>query len=256
MQPANALRFALNDRIQDAEVGPAHVPLKLLGQFQKDVTEFLTGSGKDIDPNEVIVSIEDGSLALVVNGLLAATSLWADLDRLREPAALGMIDSKRAAVVSRWQAAARKHPYRRYAVADHVGENFILVNSVSNYRDLTAAIWVPVEKYLQGKVTQMGGTNKGAVELQLDSGKVLHIASGQQEIADEERNRVYKPAVLHVSGEENLDSGELRNLALLGFEVPKASWDEAAFKVVVRKGTQAWADVPDDWLENLRSGHG
>ena len=31
MQPADTLRFALNDRIQDAEVAPTHVPLALLG---------------------------------------------------------------------------------------------------------------------------------------------------------------------------------------------------------------------------------
>lgn len=38
--------------------------------------------------------------------------------------------------------------------------------------------------------------------------------------------------------------------------IQKDGWDEAAFEEVVRKGTQAWEDVPDDWLENLRSGHG
>ena len=32
------------------------------------------------------------------------------------------------------------------------------------------------------------------------------------------------------------------------------TWNETAFSELVRKGTHAWADVPDDWLENLRSG--
>ena len=256
MQPANALRFALNDRIQDAEVGPAHVPLALLGHFQKDVGEFLVGSGKDIDPNEVIVSIEEGSLALLVTGLLAATSLWADVERLHDPAALGLIDPKRAAVVIRWQAAARKHPHRGYVVADHDRVPFIRVNAGSDYRDQTAAIWVSVEKYLQGQITDLGGANNANVHLKLDSGATVIIASSQKLLADEERNRLYKHAVLKVSAEENLQTGESRNFALVSFEDPNVGWNEAAFNDLVRKGTQAWADVPDDWLENLRSGHG
>ncbi|MCK9488651.1 MAG: hypothetical protein M0Q42_04515 [Xanthomonadales bacterium] len=256
MKPSATLRFALNDRIQDAEVGPAHVPLALLGRFQKDVGEFLAGSGKDIDPNQVILAIEEGSLAFVATGLSAAASLWADVERLRDPASLDLIDPKRASVIARWQAAARRHPHRRYTLADQAGATFVRVDGDSDYRDGKAATWVPVKKYLQGRITDMGGTSKANVHLQLDDGKVLTIASTQQRLADEERNRLYKPAVLRVSAEENLRSGELRNLMLLGFEDPQTRLDEAAFDELVRKGTQAWADVPDDWLENLRSGQG
>ncbi|MCZ4328527.1 hypothetical protein [Castellaniella denitrificans] len=57
------------------------VPLSLLGEFQKDVAEFLRGASRGIDPSEVLVSMEDGSLALVATGLGAATTLWADLAR-------------------------------------------------------------------------------------------------------------------------------------------------------------------------------
>lgn len=256
MQPANTLRFALNDRIQDAEVGPAHVPLALLGQFQKDVGEFLAGSGKDIDPNQVMIAVEDGSLTLVASGLMAAAGLWTDVAQLDHPASLGLIDPKRAAVVERWQAAARKNPHRRYTLADQNGTTLVRVDADSDYRDQTEAVWVTVRKYLQGQITDLGGTSKANVHLKLDSGEVLIVASSQQLLADEERNRLYKPAVLQVSAEENFRTGDLRNLTLIGFEDRHATWDEAAFEEMVRKGTQAWADVPDDWLENLRSGQG
>lgn len=135
MEPANTLRFALSDRIQDAAVAPAHVPLTLLGQFQKDVSEFLAGSDKDVDLNQVIVAIEEGSLSLVASGLLAATSLWADVERLHDPAALGQVDPKRVAVVARWQATARKHPHRGYTLADQAGTAIVRVDADSDYRD-------------------------------------------------------------------------------------------------------------------------
>ncbi len=85
---------------------------------------------------------------------------------------------------------------------------------------------------------------------------MLTIASSHKLLGDEERNRLYKPAVLRISADENLHNGELRNLMLLGFEDTPSTWDEAAFGELVRKGTQTWADVPDDWLETLRSGQG
>lgn len=256
MQPANTLRFALNDRIQDAEVAPAHIPLALLGQFQNDVGEFLAGSGKDVNLNQVMVAIEEGSLALVAIGLLSVTTLWADVGQLQNPDQLGLIDPKRAAVVERWQAAARKHPHRRYTLADQGGATIIRVDGGSDYRNQSGAVWVEVSKYLHGQITDLGGTSKANVHLKLDNGKVLTIASSQKLLGDEERNRLYKPAVLRISAEENLHNGELRNLTLLGFEDPHAIWDEAAFSELVRKGTQTWADVPDDWLENLRSSQG
>jgi protein-L-isoaspartate O-methyltransferase len=116
------------------------------------------------------------------------------------------------------------------------------------------AAWVPVEKYLSGQITDLGGTTKANVHLKLDSGRVLTIASSQQLLAEEKQNRLYKPATLRVMAEEHLDTGELRNLVLKSFEDARAVWDEAQFNEMVRRGTAAWKDVPDDWLETLRSG--
>jgi hypothetical protein len=256
MKPANTLRFALNDRIDDAEVSPLHVPLALLGHFQNDVSEFLVGSGKDVNLHHVMVAIEEGSLALVASSLMAATNLWSDIERLQNPTDLGLVDPKRAAVVERWQNSARKHPHRRYTLADKAGAALIHIDADSDFRNQTAAVWVEVKKYLHGQITDLGGINKANVHLKLDSGKVLTIASTQKLLGDDERNRLYKPAVLRISAEENLHSGELRNLTLVGFEDHEPRWDATAFGELVRKGTQIWADEPDDWLENLRSGQG
>lgn len=256
MQPADTLRFTLDDRIGDAEVGPARVPLALLRQFQSDVGDFLVGSNRDVDPNQAMVAVEEGSLALVVSGLLTAISLWNDVTRLQDASGLGRIDPRRAEVVERWQAAARKHPRRRYTLADRNGVTALRVDRDSDFRNQSAGAWVAVEKYLRGQVTDLGGTNKANVHLKLDSGKVLTIASSQRLLAEEERNRLYKPATLRIAAEENLETGELRNLVLRSFEDPPAAWDEMEFNELVRRGTEAWAEVPEDWLESLRSGQG
>lgn len=256
MQPSNTLRFALSDRIDDAPVGPGSVPLAMLGHFQKDVAEFLAGSSRDVDPNQVIVSIQEGSLALVATGLLAAISLWADVERLHSPIALGMIDPRRAAVIERWQTAVRKHPHRSYKFADLSGRITVQVDNGTDFRNQIDAAWVGVDKYLHGHVTDMGGTNKATVHLRLENGKMVIVSSTQQLLADEERNRLYKPALVRVSAEENLRTGELRNLTLLGFEPEPTAWDEAEFDALVLKGSKAWANVSEEWLEELRAGQG
>jgi hypothetical protein len=253
MNPTDQLRFAVNDRINGDEVSPSHVPLALLGEFQKDVSEFLKGSNRDVDPSKVLLSIENGSLAFVATGLLAASTLWADLEHLKFADSLSLIDSKRASVVERWQSVAQKNPHRRYLVADQSAQVSFSVDSTSNFRRIEDA-WVHVEKYLHGNVVDMGGSTKANVHLKLENGVTLTIASTQDKLAEGEQNRLYRPALLHVTAEENLLTRELRNLILLDFEAHQPSYDDDEFNLMVERGTKAWADVPDAtaWLETLR----
>ncbi|MDD4963115.1 MAG: hypothetical protein PHI11_04245 [Gallionella sp.] len=255
MNANNELRFAVSDRIRDVEVDPAHVPLALLGEFQKDVSEFLKGSGHDIDPAHVQISVEQGSLAFVASGLLAATSLWADLAHLKSSGSLELMDVKRAAVVERWQGVAYKNPMRRYVVADRADQLGFTVDSTSNYRRVEP-IWVQVEKYLYGKIVDLGGKTKANVHLALENGDTITIAAQKSLLEQEEYNHLYRFASLHVTAEENLLTGALRNVNLLAFEPYQPSYHEEDFRLMVSRGTRAWADVSDQtsWLESLRGG--
>lgn len=255
MKPADTMTFKLRDRVENVAVGPGHVPLALLGQFQKDVAEFLTGSKRELDPHQVLVSILEGSLDLVAKGLLAAIGLWADVERLESVEDLGLIDPKRRAVIERWQAATLKHPERAYQLLDASGRVHVQVDARTDFRDRVESEWIPVDKYLHGLVTDLGGTSKANVHLKLDSGEVVVVASSQQLLAEQERNRLYKPALLQVAAEQNLRTREVRNYRLVAF-APEPDWDEQAFDAMVRKGTQAWSGVSEDWLEELRSGRG
>lgn len=256
MEPINELRFAVSDRINDAEVGPKHVPLSLLGDFQKDVSDFLRGSARDVDPAEVLVSVEEGSLALVATGLMAATTLWADLEHLKSPDSLNLIDPRRAAVMERWQAQARQNPHRRYRIADTASRVGLVVDASTDFRKVEE-VWVTVEKYVHGKVVDLGGKTKPNVHLEMDDGTVLVVAASQKLLAQEEQNRLYRLALLHISAEENLLTGAIRNPSLLAFEAHQPAYDDAEFQLMVKRGTTAWSDVfnATDWVEDLRGGN-
>lgn len=245
----------MRDLINDVEVGPEHVPLGLLGEFQKDVVDFLRGASRDVDTAQVQVSIESGSLALAASGLLAATTLWADLDHLTSPDALTLIDPKRASVLERWQAVASENPNRSYTVADKAGRPFFVVDARTNLAKLDD-VWVQVEKYLHGKIVDMGGKTKANVHLELENGQTLTVNSSHDLLAQDERNRLYRPALLHVTAQENLRTGELRNLRLLAFETHQPGYDEEEFRLMVERGTKAWEDVVSEteWTDVLRGG--
>jgi hypothetical protein len=253
MNPIDQLRFDVSDRINDVEVSLSNVPLALLGEFQRDVSDFLKGSSRDVDPTKILVSIEEGSLGLVVSGLLAASTLWADIEHLKSTDSLSLIDPKRASVVERWQSQAQTNPNRNYLVAEQSTKVFFSVNSATNFRR-TEEVWVHVEKYLQGNVYEMGGSTKANVHLKLENGVTLPPIASTQEFLEQNGQRLYRPALLHVTAEENLITGELRNLHLLAFENYEPSYDENEFNLMVEKGTKAWAGVQDvnTWLEDIR----
>jgi len=253
MNPTEQLRFAVSDRINDQDITPSYVPLSLMGEFPKDVAQFLKGSTGDVNPNDVMVSIESGSLMLAAT-VLMSTTLWSDLERLQSsPRSLSLIDPKRAKVIEHWQVLARKNPHRRYVVANQATNTSFSIDAASDFRK-TDDMWVHVEKYVHGKVIDIGGKTKANVHLEMEDGITLTIAATQTKLAQGEQNRLYRPALLHVMAEENLMTGELRNYELLEFSDYQPSYDEDEFKRMVERGTKAWADVQDatSWLENLR----
>jgi hypothetical protein len=259
MNPINQLRFAVSDRIDDIDVSPSHVSLALLGEFQKDVSDFLRGSNRDVDPSKVLVSIENGSLSMVASELLlAASMLWTDLEHLKVKDSLSLIDPKRAKIVEHWQSEAQKNPHRRYLVADQTSQvSFFSVDSTSDFHKMED-LWVHVEKYLYGNVVDIGGSTSANVHLKLENeATVLTIAATKNLLKQGEQNRLYRPALLHITAEENLITGDLRNYKLVKFEDYQPGYDEDEFKLMVKRGTKAWADVADatEWLETLRGNH-
>jgi hypothetical protein len=253
MNPINQLHFAVSDRIDGNEVSPSFVPWSLLGEFQKDVGNFLRGSNRDVDLADVMVSIEQGSLAFLAAGFFTASTLWNDLERLQTSNSLASIDPKRAKVIEQWQNSTRKNPHRRYFVTHQSAQLSFSVDANSNFHS-TENVWVQVEKYLHGKVIDIGGKITANVHLELEEGTTLKIQATQEQLAQGEQNRLYRPALLHVMAEENLLTGQLRNHRLLDFVDYQPGYNETRFNQMVARGTQAWADVTDatDWLQTLR----
>jgi hypothetical protein len=248
--PANQLSFSIEDQNNGSAVSPANVSLAMLGEFQKDVSEFLRGSGKEVNLEKIVISIQHGSLKLVANGLLVATSLWTDLQQIKITSSLSSIDPKRAAVLKRWQTAAKKNPHRNYLVSNE--RVSLLANNQSGFSRFDD-VWFRVEKYLVGTIYDMGGDPKANVHIRLENGSTLKVDSTKEVLADQDA-RLYKQNMLYVEAEENLQTGDLKNIRLISFVDYRPQYNEAEHKQLIEQGTLAWASIADAnaWLEDLR----
>lgn len=253
MDTSRELRFQLSERIGDTEVSPTAVPLGLLKQFSEEVARFLSGSRREIDAAALPVAVEAGSFMLRVPRIDDDTlTLWGDLEALQAEDSLHLIDPRRRDVMLSWQQQARSKPGRTYVIGGP--SRPLKVTERSDFRLGETSSWVKAERYLTGKVVDMGGKTAANLHLQLPGGQSLKIEAGFEQLANEKDNHLYHEVLLRVALEENMRTGELRNARLLGFEPYRPRFDSDAFEAFVSKGTNAWRDVDDPvaWVREQR----
>ncbi|MGB8369731.1 MAG: hypothetical protein ACLPYZ_07530 [Limisphaerales bacterium] len=257
MGTANQISFTLRAKVNQREVTPATIGLSLFNQFNSEVEAFLAGGQRRVPLDEVRLEIHDGSykLLLILPALLAAT-LEPDLRKLHHEDALGDIDPKRAEVVKQWQKRARTSS-DYYVAIDSSEKTFkpIKISRETDYRTPDEDDWVAVEKYAVGTVVDMGGTTAANVHLvNDDTGKRLVALSSEDFLREQKENYLYRKVQVHVSAQENVKTGELRDIRLIAFVGKGPSYDEAELEAAIAKGTKAWAKVPDSvaWLNDMR----
>ncbi len=258
MSTIRSIDFFLRGKVSGVDLTPRTIGLSQFNEFNQQVEAFLAGSQKG-KQNETHVEIGEGSYKLRVI-LTAATSLAleTDLAVLTREDSLGEIDPKRAEVVAKWQANARKDGGLEYDIKpDREDLPTVRLTHSSDFRVGAVVPWVTVEKYLFGIIENMGGAQKANVHLRLrDTGQTVIVNTSQDYIRDEPQNRVYRDALLRVRAEQHFRTGQLRNVHLIAFEDYEPTYDEEALNRFTEQGAEAWRDVPDAvaWVREQRGG--
>jgi hypothetical protein len=259
MGTPNQIAFRLRAKENQAEITPATIGLSSFNQFNGEVEEFLAGTQRRVPMDEVHLEIQDGSYQLRVTlPIMLAAAIEPDLRKLQKEDSLGEIDPKRAAIVGRWQKRTRVNP--DYIVSIESLESAlkpIQISRDSDFHTPDEDDWVAVEKYVVGTVVDMGGTTAANVHLlNEDTGKRLVAASSENFLRDQKENYLYSKVQIHVAAQENVKTGELREVRLISFVGREPSYDESELEAAIAKGTAAWTGVPNSvaWLRKIRGG--
>ena len=248
--PAGTLHFSVRDVVDGREIGPDFLPLTLLQAFADEVGRFLRGGTRLVDLAAVPARVAGPALGLAVTlDADAHAALARECGRLAQgPAGLAQIDLRRAEVILGWQEAARKCPSRVYRVYDPAGTRGagLRIDAKTRFLPPEEETWVEVEKYLFGRVVEAGGKTNTNLHLVLDgSRETVIVTATEQQLQEDERNRLFHEVLVHVSARQNLRTGLLRDVTLLGFADQSAEVDEDALARMVARGTQLWRDVPE-----------
>lgn len=252
------LSFRLKDTVLGTEISLQNMSLPILSEYADQVARFLRGAQK-IDPKNIRTAIKDGSLVLEAEneaGILE--SVFEDYRIALEERDLGLMDEVRAIVIEEWQTEAMKHPDREYELIlgsrDKPEEaSIITINKSSDYK-IPAEIWVPVEKYLYGRIYDLGGKNVANIHIELENGSSITVGTEAKTLVEDKTNRLYKNQLVRIGAEENIRTKKLRNEHLISFENYDPCFNDEEHEEFVSKGTAAWASVldPSAWVEELR----
>jgi len=250
------LTFTLDDTVNGQRLTLDNVDHPTLTGFLDDAGKLVKGSQKDASLAGTHVSIEDGSVKIkIFASALLAAAVATDMALLESTGDLDAIDPARAVVISKWQSQAQRAPDRKYSVLPHAAAKPVGISSKDIFSHKGEKYWATVEKYLTGKVTNLGGKRDPNVHIVLlDTNETITVSAEEKQLAEEKENRIYKTVTLHVQAEQHLRLGMLRNYRLLDFVRETSEVDEQALQTLWQKGRAAWRDVKSAsaWVENLR----
>ena len=255
--PRHKLSFSLHDEVEGRPLTPENVDLLTLHQFMGEVIALVQGDASRQEIGQPSVSIETGSVKLAtLVPVIVAASLHQDLKELNATGDLDAISPKRAEVIEKWQSRAAKAGSKtRYdLLAEVSGEasSRLEVNRETQYRHKQEDSWVLAEKYLTGRVVDLGGKTKANVHLVLASGDSVKIDATESQLKG--AAYLYEEMTLNVSVKEHIRTGEIRHARLIDVVKPSKEVDEDKLKALWRKGKEEWAGIssPTEWVEQLR----
>lgn len=255
---ATVVEFVLRANVGGSEVSPRQIPMSLLRRYTEQVETFVLGGEKSVLTEHLNVEVSAGSFRLLVEvPPVIQESLRCDLQALAQGEPLNRLHPKRAGVIEAWQTEAKQVEGYVVAIRDPQRAQLVAISDGTNFARQPEATWVATDKYLYGEILNLGGAKTSNIHLRLeDNGKIVKIDADPGYLRDLTTNLVYHHQMVHVTGEEELRTGELRNLHLVEFVEYNPVFDPEAFEAKVDYWTTKWSTIPDldKWLRNLRGG--
>jgi hypothetical protein len=256
MENNKKISFALKDTVLGEQISPSNITMPMLSDFAEQVTAFLKGS-KKVDLKEVKTSIKEGSFAITVeNNVGMLDEAFKDYQSALKTKSLDIIDPVRAKIIKKWQDLAKLNKDRSYelSIDDSKISNSIFVISSDSEFITSKSIWVDTERYIYGRVYDLGGKSKPNVHLELSNGSTVTVGTSTKLLTGDRENRLYKDQLVRVRAKQNLVTKEFKDESLLSFENYDPHYDEEEFMNIVKQARVAWKSVKNasKWVEEMR----
>jgi len=128
----------------------------------------------------------------------------------------------------------------------------LVINNESNFKKVES-VWVQTELYLYGSIYDAGGLNKPNIHIKTEEYGNLTVSTTKEQLKGGE-SILYKTLGLKVSGKQNLQTDEIKDLFLFEFLEYNPVYDDEELNHLIKKASPQWNDVddPDKWLNELR----
>ncbi len=257
MSAFETITFRLEDRVDGVEITPDTIGFTRFNRFNKEVEDFIKGGSREVKLDEVHVAVEEGSYKLrLVLPMALIQLIQPDVQRLEAGNDLDGMNPARQTIVKSWQQQARQHSDFKISIeSPEKAFRSITISNKTDYHRKSEDLWVETERYLTGRIQDMGGKTSANVHLEVKGlPKLLKMDSSEEYLRNQTENMLYHDVQVRVLAEQNIQTRELRKVRLIEFAGKAPSYDEAELNALIKKGTKAWADVENatQWVAEQR----
>lgn len=217
--------------------------------------EDLLFPGERKDRPTIGYRVEEGSVRnLFTTSMQAVIAFNAVLGQIRKQENIDFLEVRTATAIEAIQDEAIKKGWAFRLTTGSPDAVELVIDRETNYKR-TDDVWVDVELYLYGEVTNAGGKERSNIHVAVPGKGVFIVQTPKKTIADLKESIIYKPYGLRVLGKQNMSTGEVDRNSVQFIELidHQARFDKAYFDQLRKKASPWLKGIdPDAWLNEIR----
>ncbi len=222
----------------------------------KHARNLLYPDGSQKDRNPIQVKTELGSVRVLLTTAAALViQAQALLGAVQQRKELGFLPKKQAEAIRYFYKIAKDEQFDIQLGEEGKLDNGLRLNRTFEFIP-EKPVWVEMETFVSGKVTNLGGKTKSNIHLETEEYGSLIISATEDELAREDKNRLYQQIQVQIrmrqnaqTGEYDRDSAEFVQFIDLNEESPDEYLDR-----LIQAASPDWEEINDTdaWLKEIR----
>jgi hypothetical protein len=237
------------------ELSPKNLDIAELRDTLSRVQGLLFPMGGRQRPT-VTYEMHEGSVRHVFRtSMQYAVMIGAVLTQIESSGSLDFLDLNTAKAIQAFQEEAASKDWK-FTISTSAAPSTPLTITRDTHYVRDERLLVKADFFFYGKVTTLGGKNKGTIHIDTEEFGNLTIETPQKELESFEENVLYRVLGVEASGFQNPVTGEIdrSSLHFIGRLTYEPHYDESYLNRLIEKARASWADIADvnDWLGDIR----